>query len=177
MQIQEDKNQKDMKQAEEQTKYEEKKGEEELQETPFFKQVLMTASELILNRFRVLKLLNQAYKKLTDPGNGKSLREEVLYKIKLFLRMTKSIVTLEYKEFPVESLVKVVAAIIYFVMLADLIPDFIPFLGFSDDALIIAWVYNSVRKDLDAYEEWERTSAVEYSEFEAGWSSLKNKLI
>ncbi|MGB0524504.1 MAG: YkvA family protein [Flammeovirgaceae bacterium] len=46
-------------------------------------------------------------------------------------------------------------------MLADLIPDFIPFLGFSDDALIIAWVYNSVRKDLEAFEEWENTFAVE----------------
>ncbi len=136
----------------------------EVQDTPFFKQVLMTASELILNRFRVLKLISQAYKKLTDPSTGKSLQQEVLDRIKLFLRMTKSIVTFEYKSFPAESLLKVVAAILYFVLLADLIPDFIPFLGFSDDALIIAWVYNSVRKDLEDYEEWESTFAVEVEE-------------
>lgn len=140
------------------------KETKEIQDTPFFKQVLMTASELIVNRFRVLKLISKAYKKLTNPDSGKALQEEVLDQIKLFLRMTKSIITLKYKEFPVESLVKVVAAIIYFVMLADLIPDFIPFLGFSDDALVIAWVYNSVREDLDAYEEWENTFAVEFDE-------------
>lgn len=137
------------------------KDKEEVQDTPFFKQVLITASELIVNRFRVLKLIGQAYKKLTDPGNGKALQDEVVYQLKLFARMTKSIVTFEYTSFPTESLVKVVAALIYFVMLVDLIPDFIPFLGFSDDALIIAWVYNSIRQDLDAYEEWESTFAVE----------------
>ena len=136
-----------------------KQGEEELQDTPFFKQVLMAASELVINRFRVLKLIGQAYKKLTDPSTGKSLQEEVVYQLKLFLRMTKDIVTLKYKHFPAESLAKVVAALLYFVIFADLIPDFIPFLGFTDDALIIAWVYNSIRDDLDAYEEWASTYA------------------
>mgnify|MGYP000844548674 CR=1 FL=1 len=134
---------------------------QEIQDSSFFKQILATASELVLNRFRVLKLMGQAYKKMTDPANGKSLQQEVLDKLKLFLRMIKSVVLLQYKNFPATSLAKVVAAVIYFVMLADLIPDFIPFLGFSDDALIIAWVYNSIRKDLDDFEEWENTFAME----------------
>ena len=144
---------------------EENKGES-IAQTPIFKKVLKLASSLALNRFRVLSLAAKAYEKLSDKKNGKKLRQEVLDRLLLFVRMSKAIITREYKHLPWASFVKVVAALLYFVMLADLIPDFVPVLGFTDDALVIAWVYNSIAEDLQRFEEWENTYAIEWDDIE-----------
>ncbi len=60
-----------------------------------------------------------------------------------------------YREIPVDSLVIVVAGLIYVVSPLDLIPDTIPGLGVVDDAAVIGWVIKTVRGELDAFREWE----------------------
>ena len=40
----------------------------------------------------------------------------------------------------------------------DLIPDFIPGIGFIDDAAVIAFTITSIHKDLDKFREWERSA-------------------
>ena len=41
--------------------------------------------------------------------------------------------------------------------LIDLIPDFIPIAGIIDDVALIAWIYDSIREDIDNFLEWEKT--------------------
>ena len=60
-----------------------------------------------------------------------------------------------YRRLPLRSLVAVVAAIVYFLDPLDLIPDFVPLLGFADDACVVLWVAHRVRRDLDAFLAWE----------------------
>ncbi len=60
-----------------------------------------------------------------------------------------------YKELPWGSIVKGVLGILYFVSFVDFIPDFIPALGLLDDFVVIAWVVNSIREDLDKFKQWE----------------------
>ena len=40
-------------------------------------------------------------------------------------------------------------------MPADLIPDFIPVIGYLDDAAVVALAVRSVKGDLDAFRAWE----------------------
>jgi uncharacterized membrane protein YkvA (DUF1232 family) len=47
------------------------------------------------------------------------------------------------------------AAVIYFLNPLDLIPDFIPGIGYLDDATVIAFVFSSIRKDLLKFLDWE----------------------
>ncbi len=62
-----------------------------------------------------------------------------------------------YTVVPWRTIVLSVAAIVYFLDPLDLIPDFIPFVGFLDDAGVLAFVLQSIRKDIDRFLEWERS--------------------
>ncbi|MBL7834088.1 MAG: DUF1232 domain-containing protein [Cyclobacteriaceae bacterium] len=52
----------------------------------------------------------------------------------------------------------VLAAIIYFLNPIDLIPDFIPVLGLTDDFSVLLWVYNTVTHEIDKFLTWERAN-------------------
>ena len=62
----------------------------------------------------------------------------------------------EYKRLPGKTILMAVAAIIYFLDPLDLIPDFIPGIGYLDDATVIAFVFAAIRKDLLEFLDWER---------------------
>ncbi|CAN5340747.1 hypothetical protein BH09BAC1_BH09BAC1_11560 [soil metagenome] len=70
----------------------------------------------------------------------------------------------KYKELPWATIVKAVLGIMYFVSFVDLIPDFIPAIGLLDDFVVIGWVVNSIREDLDKFMAWEKSQSIEIHE-------------
>ena len=72
------------------------------------------------------------------------------------LRLMNAWVRAEYRQVPRETFVIVVAAILYFVAPMDTIPDFLPGLGFVDDAAVVAWVARRLRRDLSDFRDWEQ---------------------
>ena len=75
-------------------------------------------------------------------------------------RLIKAYAKGTYRDIPWSSLVMLVAAVIYFVMPIDLIPDFIVGFGLLDDAALLGWTVKKFSADIDAFIEWERESAV-----------------
>jgi uncharacterized membrane protein YkvA (DUF1232 family) len=71
------------------------------------------------------------------------------------VRMVRETAAGRYRRLPVGSLVAVIAAILYFIDPFDLVPDFIPVIGLADDAAVLLWTANRVRRDLDAFLAWE----------------------
>ena len=53
------------------------------------------------------------------------------------------------------TLVTVVAGLVYVVSPIDVLPDLVPVVGWSDDAIVIAWVLKTVQDQLDAFRAWE----------------------
>jgi uncharacterized membrane protein YkvA (DUF1232 family) len=76
-----------------------------------------------------------------------------------FLRLLRAYVRGDYRNVPFKSLVLIIAAVLYFVMPIDVIPDFIFGLGFMDDAAVLAWVFSVVQKVVDDFTAWEGSRA------------------
>jgi uncharacterized membrane protein YkvA (DUF1232 family) len=53
----------------------------------------------------------------------------------------------------------IVLGLVYFVTPIDIIPDFIPLLGFTDDLSVLLAVFNSVKHEVDDFLNWEKTQA------------------
>lgn len=61
----------------------------------------------------------------------------------------------EYREIPYWSIAAIVAALLYVLSPIDLIPDFIPGIGFLDDAMVVAACLAMVEQDLHNYKDWK----------------------
>ncbi len=81
-------------------------------------------------------------------------------KFGVFSRMAGAYATGRYRSAPWKTVMTVLAAIIYFLNPIDLIPDFIPMMGLTDDFGVLVWVYNSISTEIDKFLEWEKSIPV-----------------
>jgi uncharacterized membrane protein YkvA (DUF1232 family) len=79
--------------------------------------------------------------------------------LQAMLRLVRAYFRGEYRIISPDALLSIVAAMNYFVDPFDLIPDEIPFLGFVDDATVIAFAIARTRETLDDFMTWETTAA------------------
>jgi uncharacterized membrane protein YkvA (DUF1232 family) len=94
---------------------------------------------------RVGALTRRARKKLKKHRPAlRDLRDD----LPTLTRLARAWARGEYRAVPWKSVVLTVGALLYFVSPADLIPDFIPVLGYLDDAAVVAYVVRAIRSDL-----------------------------
>lgn len=73
--------------------------------------------------------------------------------VRLSFSMIKDYLQGNYRKLPWWSVASVAAALGYFLAPVDVIPDFIPGLGYLDDAAVFALVLGGIREDLKKYAE------------------------
>lgn len=123
----------------------------------FFDLALGKASKILGTRTRMLILIGQLGTKLKS-ANWKNIKSaEAKERLFLFGRLLKAFVKGKYTSIPWKPMLLITAAILYFINPADLIPDWILAVGFTDDAGILMMVYASVRAELDKFVAWENT--------------------
>ncbi len=71
------------------------------------------------------------------------------------LRLAKAWARRDYTALPWRAIVGLVAGLLYFVSPLDAVPDFLPFLGFLDDAAVLGFILRALEKDVHAFREWE----------------------
>lgn len=111
------------------------------------------AARMLRNRFRVLALTRDVYRKLK--GNEGNLRDAVGTTVVL-TRLVRAWARREYRGVPWKTLTYAVGALLYFVNPLDVIPDALAGLGFVDDIAVLAAVAKSVQTDLEKFEAWEQ---------------------
>lgn len=108
----------------------------------------------------VLKNENQIKKKASKLNFDKF--SKLIRQLTLSLQMLKDYKTKTYQNIPWRTIALVVAAILYFINPFDIIPDFIPFLGYTDDAIAFAAIFKSAQTDLQDYCIWKGLDTEEY---------------
>ena len=86
-------------------------------------------------------------------GGAAAAIETVWFYVMVFVRLTRSYARGEYRDIDRESMIIVVAALLYFLSPVDLIPDFIPG-GLVDDAAVFAFAASRLQEVLDDYIRW-----------------------
>lgn len=126
-----------------------------------------------LTRQEAFEQLQHRYKKaedlLKDDAKMEPFLDNVERKIKwipfirqefkaipILISMVRSYWKGEYTKVPVKTIIAIISALIYFLSPIDVVPDFIPFLGQMDDALVVATCWKLVHKDIDDYRQWKK---------------------
>ncbi|MFY0601695.1 MAG: DUF1232 domain-containing protein [Cyclobacteriaceae bacterium] len=117
--------------------------------------IMSKAKDTISSNERVQKLLELGKKRLDEISSNNEDKKSFINQIQLIIRMIRAHFTGEYKSFSMQSMLLLVFALIYFITPFDLIPDFIPALGFSDDISIVMFIFRSIKADVEQFEIWE----------------------
>jgi uncharacterized membrane protein YkvA (DUF1232 family) len=124
----------------------------------FFKTATRKAGKYAGGGLAILELLREALTKAKDvAGNeSKGAGQILLEKVTTLSRMVKAYFTGEYRIIPWGSIVKIIAVLIYFISPIDVIPDFLPFIGLTDDLALTMWLFSSLKDDFQNFEAWEQ---------------------
>ncbi|MBL7838751.1 MAG: DUF1232 domain-containing protein [Cyclobacteriaceae bacterium] len=125
---------------------------------PFFDLALAKAARLTGKPGRIALLLSKLGARITRIDWKSVSLSTAKEKLSVFSRLAGAYASGTYREVSWKSLMIVLAAIIYFLNPIDLIPDFIPALGLTDDFSVLLWVYNTVSNEVNKFLTWERSN-------------------
>jgi uncharacterized membrane protein YkvA (DUF1232 family) len=124
----------------------------------YFEKALRDARELINNKDKLSSTLDKAFKKVVDIEDKESGIGKLVSRVKLFIRMVKAYIEGEYRDVPWKTIAIIIASLIYFINPFDLVPDFLPGIGYLDDITVILWVFKSVEDEVLKYQDYLYTS-------------------
>ncbi len=76
-------------------------------------------------------------------------------KVKLLLLAVKDYANGSYREIPWGTIAAIVGALFYIFVPFDLIPDWIPLGGLTDDAAVLALAWSMIQEDIKLYAKWK----------------------
>lgn len=91
------------------------------------------------------------------PGVLKQLWDDIL----VMIAMIRNYVKGDYRDVPWTTIATVTGAILYLANPLDIIPDFIPFAGYIDDAAVLGLALHLIRNDLLKFRDWRTKKAIE----------------
>jgi uncharacterized membrane protein YkvA (DUF1232 family) len=123
----------------------------------FFKRANLGAVRYARNAKSLFGLVSEAINK----SGGLSGKNISAFKDQLFIvtRLLKAYASGEYRQIPWKTLIRIIAVLIYFVSPIDILPDFLPIVGFTDDIALMLWLFSGLKDDLDKFSEWETANS------------------
>lgn len=114
------------------------------------------AEEYIQSPDKLHKLAEDAREKASG---RKEPFKEIWDSLMASLRLIKAYANGSYRKVSWQSLLMIVASVVYFVMPIDLMPDFLVSLGLLDDAALLGWTVKTFKKEIDEFVAWEKRDA------------------
>ncbi|WP_418789999.1 YkvA family protein [Phosphitispora sp. TUW77] len=114
---------------------------------------------------KTTEIINRA---LIKSQKQKGKLDKVLNEIDLLINMIKAWTRGEYRTIPLKTIITGLAALVYLVNPFDMVPDFLLGLGLIDDVTVISFVFNSIRKDIEQFTQWQLEQAEQSYEVKEG---------
>lgn len=76
-------------------------------------------------------------------------------KVYMLFQMLKDYRSKKYTETPWMSIAAIVVALLYVINPLDVVPDFIPFIGYIDDASVLALTLKMIGGEVENYQIWQ----------------------
>ena len=121
----------------------------------FTSRFIKKAGKLGKSPVRALAFVSFAYGKYSEFGHQAGLEG-----FSAAGRLLKAFFKGQYKALPWRSALGLLGALLYLASPIDIIPDFIPVLGFLDDAFIFSKILALASKDVADFRAWERANAL-----------------
>ncbi|GAC1385839.1 MAG: hypothetical protein NVS3B25_24480 [Hymenobacter sp.] len=127
-----------------------------LSKNALFSVFIGRATKLLGRPFKVVTVLNEAADKLADK-ESKTNKFRQLFDVALTLvRLVRSYVSGEYRDIATSTIVSGLAVLLYVLSPIDLIPDFIPVVGFLDDLSLVSWFVGKFHGEITKFRDWEK---------------------
>ena len=124
-----------------------------------FSMFISRATKLLGRPFKIITILNETADKLADE-NSKDNKFKQLFEVALTLvRLVRSYASGEYREIQSSTIISGLAVLLYVLSPIDLVPDFIPVVGFLDDLSLVSWFIGKFQGELINFREWEQRVA------------------
>ncbi|SLJ84215.1 YkvA family protein [Psychrobacter sp. DAB_AL43B] len=112
-------------------------------------EILDADLEYIINEEKKLK------EKLADSSHLERFTKDLM----LFMSLIKDYYKGNYRDIPYKTISAGIVGLLYTINPIDIIPDFIPFIGHIDDALVLTFCLKLIEKDLQKYQTWKKSQS------------------
>jgi uncharacterized membrane protein YkvA (DUF1232 family) len=130
-----------------------------------FGRFLLRGAALLKNPRLLKQMLTKAVGKMGRAEDGPL--SEVKEQLQRLIALLKAYVSGDYREVSTQTMITVAAAIVYFVVPFDGIPDFLFGWGLIDDAAVISYVVAQLSSELEAFAAWQEAQQQDFQQQEA----------
>lgn len=132
----------------------------QLSKNALFTVFLKRAGRLLGRPFKVVTVLNEVADKLADRKSKDSKFQQLLDVMLTVVRLVRSYASGEYRQISTKTIISGLAVLLYVLSPIDIVPDFIPVVGFLDDLSLISWFVGSFHTEIIRFRDWERAASV-----------------
>lgn len=111
----------------------------------------------LLDNIKLILSKEDRIKNQVDKDRG---LERYAKDLMLLMSLVKDYYQGNYRNIPYKTVSAAVVGLLYVLNPIDIIPDFIPFIGQIDDALVIGFCLRLMEKDLNKYKTWKNEQSL-----------------
>ncbi|OGX89727.1 hypothetical protein BEN49_08565 [Hymenobacter coccineus] len=115
------------------------------------------ATKLLGRPFKVITVLNEVATKLSDEESKDNKFKQLLNVAMTLVRLVRRYVSGDYREVSGTTVVSGLAVLLYVLSPIDLVPDFIPVIGFLDDLSLVSWFVGKFQVEITKFHDWEKS--------------------
>ena len=122
-----------------------------------------------------IKLILSKEDRIKDQVDKDRGLERYAKDLMLLMSLVKDYYQGNYRDIPYKTVSAAVVGLLYVLNPIDIIPDFIPFIGQVDDALVLGFCLRLMEKDLNKYKTWKNEQSISKDSMSKDYAKSEDK--